>query len=247
MATKSSETSTRTIAAIAHLADDLMLEAERPILFWLNRHANRVVLHPGVLTPGIVILDETLAGLADQRLRITAFDQTGMVHPSLSNRSLRTFLSPHPGISHAAEVMLNHLSTRDALPLGLDILHVSEGVYPTHPDDPAIGALLATHTYLENPPRVNLSTAPQWFLLAIAGDETTSDMINDALAARAKSHRPALPAETTAASEWIPTLTSTCWSFRVDVQIGPVCRSRWLVFYVNAGQWMCAQRLNISP
>ncbi len=230
-------------------ADDLLAEAERPILFWLHRHSARTVLGPEVAAPGLTILEEALPGVegSDRSLTIVAFDQCGMVAiadvraASQERRAwARSALSPD-----VLRSALRAGGSPDSW--GLDGLERADGpLFPRHAGDPALGAVLATHGGAGHAARINVATTPRRVLAAAMHAAGAGDQLDEVLRARGRGVLPTLPVP--ASESGVPTLAiaSDCWSFRVDVRVGAVRRSRWVTFEEQGGRWTCAQRLNIS-
>lgn len=66
------------------LALDALKSADEPILAWLERASQRVVLPPDAISPRVLIIDDNWMIPSESRtldcsLRITAFDQLGMI------------------------------------------------------------------------------------------------------------------------------------------------------------------------
>lgn len=275
------------------IADDLADAALAPIRAWLAQVSPTCALPADADSPMFSILDVELpsidaAGLADslalsqigsedsgaRRLRITAWDQRGMVPWNIAARrsGLATILP--------ADVRDLVASTRIPAnaPLGLDLVPASgarailpsasaaaaTGVdapqsasarQPRSRMRPALGELVATHGV---PPGgnaatstlfLNVNTAPRALLEAAA--EAAQTTLPDALWQRRSTGKPyqgALPNKGSAgASEPIAfTTTSDCWSIRIDASVGHTRRSWWLVMQrSDRGEWVVAQRFPI--
>jgi len=127
------------------------------------------------------------------------------------------------------------------------------------------GDLIATHVRLET--AINVNTAPRP-LLEAAARATGRDNVAGVMASRAKGRfvRLGALAKRDGAEPSVIQLvgSSDVWSFRIDVRVGPVQKSRWCVYvkkrtfrddngaheseqtvkYLN--QWECVQRLAIQ-
>ncbi len=77
----STESARRTFSANTHLADDLLIAIEEPILHWLAEEASTVVLPPDALEPRVAVLHDSWsdANHGAVVVRVNAWDQFGMV------------------------------------------------------------------------------------------------------------------------------------------------------------------------
>ena len=112
---------------------------------------------------------------------------------------------------------------------------------------PAIGALVATHS--GGGGRINVNTAPPDVVkhaLRAAG-RGGLDLV---LAARAEGRSVSLGdlRVSSSSSRAAPQIvgSSSAWSFRIDVQVGPLRRSWWAVYVKSRSTWECVQRLAIA-
>ena len=110
---------------------------------------------------------------------------------------------------------------------------------------PAVGALVGTHSG----GRINVNTAPPDVVkhgLRAAG----RGGLELVLAARADGRSvplgdlPVSSSSSRAAPQIVG--SSVAWSFRIDVQIGPLRRSWWAVYVKSRSTWECVQRLAIA-
>lgn len=115
----------------------------------------------------------------------------------------------------------------------------------TPPIPLAVGAFVATHSGR----RINVNTAPADVVkqaLRVAG-RGGFELV---LAARAEGRSvplgdlPSSSSSNRAAPQIVG--SSSAWSFRIDVQVGPLRRSWWAVYVKSRSTWECVQRLAIA-
>jgi len=258
-------------------ADALLIAAQGPIQRWLNERSAQVVLGPDALVPEVPVLHDLipLPGTRAEttaELRITAFDQCGMVPLSLlatepllravipdrALDALRERPPPAPGPPGLDAWEFNGLwpaFPRAATPFPpaafgptrAAAAAVLGGSGREPPGPPALGACLATH----NPPprssslpHLNVSTAPIPILEAAMRSEGLGGL--DAIVqARAAGRRPTVSAERADESSISFAPFSTCWAFRIDARVGPVSKSWWAIYSRSAAGWALEQRLAI--
>ena len=111
----------------------------------------------------------------------------------------------------------------------------------------AVGAFLATHSGGRG--RINVNTAPPELLeQALRGAGRGG--LEFILAARAEGRSvplgvlPASPNSNRTAPQIVG--SSSAWSFRIDIQVGPLRRSWWAVYVKTRSNWECVQRLAIT-
>jgi hypothetical protein len=198
------------------------------------------------------------AGL-DHQVRITAWDQYGMVpvHQLVRGSPARA------GVPESVLRVADRLGVDHDERFGLDQLGWQDlPVFPSR-DRPAIGAVLATH----NPPltpdrlrrrspqsramRVNVNTTPIPILEAAmrAAGYVSIDHI---IESRAKGRpavvgpgRGALGGDLDRALMPTPIDRSDCWSVRIDATVGLAERSWWTIWVREADGWTLAQRILI--
>ncbi len=111
----------------------------------------------------------------------------------------------------------------------------------------AVGAVVATHSGDEF--RINVNTAPPE-VLKQAFRGAGRGGFEFVLAARAEGRSVPL-GDIPVSSNSIRTApqlvsSSSAWSFRIDVQVGPLRRSWWAVYIKSRSTWECVQRLAIT-
>lgn len=166
---------TRSIDERDERAADMLRAAEAPIQRWLRERSSQVVLSPDAVAPNTMVLDD-LMGVVDgasgmdgdepARLRIVAWDQRGMVPPSLLRRGvpMRSALPPEV-VKQVDNARKAHSETIETSP-GLDLFAGNASPYPQGTSGPitrygnlsasilptkermALGGFVATH----NPP-----------------------------------------------------------------------------------------------
>lgn len=113
----------------------------------------------------------------------------------------------------------------------------------------AIGSSIATH----NPGLININTAPIDLVEAAMRASNTGGL-EQVIQARAMGKLASAPSSAQDGSQTdgsLPlklqmTSSSPAWSFRIDIEVGPLHRSWWAVYVRNGSQWECAQRLAIT-
>lgn len=264
-------------ARSAVLLSDMREQSEVVIVGWLGQSSRAVVLPSSTRVPAVSVAADTMViGDVVATVAITAFDQDGMVSLPLLEYGPFAAALPDPA-------METQFPRRDheARPLGLDDIDASGGRSPfpghlpatrrrfgaevatmeerTRPamtaDDPnlsAIGAYIATHP--ADPPRINVSTAPQLLVSAAyrrlgRGGEELIFEARDAgrvplvastegrAAARGRSADPPL----------VLVDHSTSWSFLITVSLGTRSESWWAVYQASPnGAWRRTQLLVVS-
>ncbi len=113
------------------------------------------------------------------------------------------------------------------------------------PVPPAVGAFVATHSE----GRINVNTAPPE-LLKQAFRGAGRGGFEFVLAARAEGRSVPLTdlPSSSSSNRTAPQIvgSSSAWSFRIDVQVGPLRRSWWAVYVKARSTWECVQRLAIT-
>ncbi len=108
----------------------------------------------------------------------------------------------------------------------------------------AIGALVSTHSG----GRININTAPPE-LLEQAFRGAGRGGFDSVLAARAEGRSVSLgDLPTSSSSSTAPQIvgSSSAWSCRIDIRVGPLRRSWWAVYVKSRSNWECVQRLAIA-
>lgn len=116
------------------------------------------------------------------------------------------------------------------------------------PDQPtllAIGAFVSTHSG----GRINLNTAPP-DLLEQAFRGAGRGGFDFVLASRAEGRSVSLGdlPSSSSSNRTAPQIvgSSSAWSFRIDIRVGPLRRSWWAVYVKSRSTWECVQRLAIA-
>ncbi len=229
-------------------ADQLLRAIEPALQAWLA-DAESTVLPIDAMTPASPVLDDTWTlGEIAYRIRVTAFDQCGMLPHNLAASPSPLRRSVDPAALDAAQDLER---TKQSAP-GLDqITEAIVAVFPSHaPDRLSVGALIATHPTGS----INVNTAPWPLVEATAralGQSGSLGLIEEARLAgkpatfSARGSRDALKKTPTLIS------SSASWSMRIDIAVGPVNQSRlrrswWAIYQRRGGQWSCTQRLAID-
>lgn len=216
--------------------------AEGAILAWLDGASGGAVADSD-LFPSVGLLDDRVViGGAEWRVRVTAWDQLGMLA-----RDRRVSSAVPEGIMRAGEfgafcVMVSP---------GLDRLRAGEPVYPC-PDHPGrLGGVFATHHPSASRPArsasrlaVNVNTAPRWLLERFIDDGEVVDAFLSARGREGSDGAAGLGAAANGAVRFVG--SSWVWSFRVDVESVRARVSVWLVYVEVGGAWVREQRLVID-
>jgi hypothetical protein len=238
----------------SEIADDLVLAAETAITDWLTSESGAVVLTPDALSPMVAVLDDewTVGDDTVVRVRITAWDQEGMAPLSmLAGASPVRLGVPEEARSAADGVDMTGMPGLDAF----------EGAFPSTDDEqPALGALIATHNPLPDelasgrrtrrstPARLNVSTAPVDLIAAAMRAEQRGGL-EQVLQARARGEQPNMsdaPRAGGSEADLLLVNSSQTWSFRVDATVGNVERSWWTVWTRSGSEWKVVQRLVVD-
>lgn len=258
----------------AALAEDVGVAAEEPILEWLRTRAQGLVLPTNATMPAAPVLHQRWqAGGHEMELRITAFDEDGMLPPRFVEvgSPLRAFVPADA--RHAVEQSRLTDLGKD-IAVGLDLFNAPTtsglAVFPLRwdttvrasftPDgsievaSPAtpwsipteeipLGGRIATH----NEGRLHVDTAPMALLEAVyrLTGRGGLERIADARL-RGEPVTVVPPPGDASSAEALPTLViaSDAFAFRVDVRVNRVRPSWWMV-YRRGGErgWTCVQRL----
>ncbi len=229
-------------------ANQLLAAADPRIQAWLGR-SRSVVLPIEAPIPAVEVIDDRwTSGDIDYRIRITAFDQCGMLPIELASSSspLRLVIDP------VALDAVRDLEGAKANPTGLDqVISAAMPIYPLRSgDQPAVGALIATHPT----GGVNVNTAP-WPLVQATGRALgQSGALSIVEAARSAGEAASFSAQPSQdAIRDTPALvsSSSSWAMRIIIEVGPtnhspLRRSWWAIYQRRGGQWTCTQRLAID-
>ena len=246
------------------IAGELLVAARAPIDRWLSRDAASTALPPDAAMPATGIVDESwqLDGV-EMELRVTAFDQLGMVSwDHARGGSILRLVLPEDVVEAVSE-------TPTEVPAGLDLVAARSGrrVFPLAPalepgGPPALGALVSTHA--SSPARINVNTAPAELLEQAfrAAGRGGADAVLASRASGRPAPAPAAASAPTAGSAsgrrerpaavtdaWRVELvgSSDAWAFRIDVRAGRLRRSWWEVHRPGTeGRWECVQRLAVD-
>jgi hypothetical protein len=254
------------------IADDAGQAAVARIGDWLRHESGLAVAPADATEPAVPVIHARIAaGDRDVTIRVTAFDQHGMI-PWIS-------ASKEEALARAAlpDDVRDSIS-RSKVPLGvppgIDLAapSASRPHFPEHQDMPCVefgpvhdagtacanqdnnshtdslASLVATH--LEGAVQINVNTAPME--LIEAAERLSQRSVSGAVrAARAEGKRAAIPAGASSgrgdASGGVQFVgSSDTWSFRIDIDAGPVHRSWWATFKETGDGWLCVQRLRIE-
>jgi hypothetical protein len=229
------------------LAHRLQVQAEPPILHWLEHEAAGVVLLPDVPTPEVAVLrDRVMLGKQACEIQITAWDQCGMVpHPLVRGGSPLRLALP----AEVRQTLDRQRPVRGEV-LGLDqfLREAAPSPFPRpSPAPPAVGAYVATHSLGQG--RLNVNTAPTTVLEAALRSLGRTGTLGVIQQARHDGLLVTLPSGAGPSTQ--PAMTprlvavSDTWAFRTDVQVGRVRRSWWSIYHRGPSNWSCVQRLAI--
>ncbi len=228
---------------------DQLLAAVEPAIQASLAEAHSVVLPIDATTPAAPVLDDTwTADDITYRVRVTAFDQCGMLPLDLATSSSPLRLAVHPGALDAVQ----DLEPAKDNPAGLDqIIDANLAVYPPlTSNEPSVGALVATHPT----GGVNVNTAPWPLVQATAralGQSGSLSIVEEARLASEPASFSAQPSRETIKNTPALVSSSSSWAMRIDIEVGPtnqspLRRSWWAIYQQRGGQWTCTQRLVIE-
>jgi hypothetical protein len=232
------------------LVRDILRSSESPILLWLNNQSGEVVLDPESVAPVVSILNDELMIYEEAlRLRITAWDQYGMI--PLNADAL--------GLDYALGLNADEIPWIGSSHPGLDL--VVEGVgrrgfVPSSENPDTVGGLVATHnpwpsrlgaTRSRSVASLNINTAPRSLVEAcysafnLGETETIFEkrFIGEQAVYTASVQDPQQD------SLRIVSI-SRLWSFRTDVMVGTIRHSWWSTYARQGGSWRLVQRVGIS-
>lgn len=244
-----------------HVCDDLLIAAQQPIVHWLENESASVTLPPDTASPEVAVMhDLWLANEIEHELRITAWDQCGMV-PAIAARAgspLRLSI-PEP----ALQVLDARTDPEGSHILGLDTYAATSELLehrifpqagqstisqfssdsmesaflqrdPPRPDQrrPEFGALIATHAQQDSF-SININTAPMPLVRAALREAGRGGM-EHITASRAENRHiniGSLPELQSPRGRSLNLISSSHqWSFRIDIRVGEVKRSWWCVY-----------------
>lgn len=224
-------------------AMDLVRASESPISSWLQEEAGGAVIEPSQSSSMISVLDENFE-LEGQpvRIRITAWDQSGMI-PSNAEQTGLDFDG-------------HKVPWKDQSHPGLDQASLTGLTFPSPEHPTAVGGLVATHnpwpsrsgtTRSRSNAVININTAPvelieECFRRFNLGDPSPI------FEKRAAGEMAFYTTEVQDAKQNQIRLTSISrvWSFRVDAWVGHTLRSSWCTYANQGGNWRLVQRIGIS-
>ncbi|MCC6909702.1 MAG: hypothetical protein IT430_17335 [Phycisphaerales bacterium] len=238
------------------VADSIRAQLEAgPLQKWLSTESSKVVLDLEATSPRFDVLNERWQlGDSIYEVRITGWDQCGMAPLG----SIKAGSPLRAAIPSGILERVNAADAPQAEPVGLDqfALDLSEldrsalrSAFPAPDEDDvlSVGAWIATHPVGENG-SINVNAAPLPLVetaLAAAG----RGGIEVIVAARSEGRLAPLPRalENDNSSVSAPRLvgSSSAWGVRIDVRVGSVRRSWWVVYRQSSGRWECVQRLVI--
>ncbi len=233
----------------AAIADDLLVACSAPIRDWLRRDANGVVLSTQSMEPVVPVLSDhfELNGRSIE-LVATAWDLQGMLPADAVRAGTPLRLS-------LPEDVRRRLDELTADPAGLDNIHSKDGgrlVFPSLGSDaPAIGACVSTSARLSTQPvvRLNVNTTPATLLenaMRLAG-RGGFDEIMERRARGEPGGPPPLPDRELSGSPRVVLVGSSgSWGIRIDIRVGSVRRSWWMVWTRVSGDWLLQRRTPIQ-
>ena len=239
----------------------LFANSHAAIMDWLQHEADEVVLHADEKSPSLDILHDVFwIDEVEHRIRITAFDEFGMVPASVVRTASplriavpQTILRevdrvPLTGPEAGLDRLLTTTTPEKIFPLkrpsepvifGGGLASPNEEIY--YRRDPAIGEWIATHN--DAPGRLNIHTTPLPLLKA-AFRAAGRGGIGAIEAARKRGEKTTVGAGGTVKDAVIFVTESNSWAFRIDVSSDDFQRSWWAI-YVRDPEWRCQQRLAI--
>jgi hypothetical protein len=259
----------RQVRTASALASDVVFGAETICLRWLRNESEKVVLGPDAQVPAVAVADERLSVVADREVtvRIVAWDQCGLVPAEFAARASPLKLVLPNAIARAGELL-----SRAAAPRGLDQLATAGGpvsAFPqvdlarsseagglkTVPKSSTLespGAWIGVRPLAKDgaPAAINVHTARKDVLDAALRDAGRGGL-DTILAARADGRQAALAGAGAGGSDAAGNASvvlvgaSDTWAFRIDVTVGAVRESWWVVFARGGGGFQRAQRLFI--
>ena len=228
----------------AIMVDDIFRVADAPIQAWLEEQARYAVVDPASLASMVAVSDDRMM-LGDQeiRVRITAWDQYGMIPRNADE--LRIDLGND-----------SEIPWKDARFPGLDLSTQQTTVFPSRERPTAIGGLHATHnpwptrsgtTRSRSNAAININTAPAELIESIFRTFNLGDP-SSIFEKRAQGELAIFTLSAQDARQVSVRLVniSRVWSFRVDVEIGTTRRSSWCVYSNQGGSWKLVQRIGID-
>ncbi len=223
---------------------DIFRIADMPIRAWLEEQASSAVVDPTTSAPMIHVSDDEIV-LGDQavRIRITAWDQYGMIPRNADE--LR--------INLGSDV---DTAWQDARYPSLDLSTEQSSVFPSREHPAAIGGFFATHnpwptrsgtTRSRSGAVININTAPVQLIEEIFQRFNLGDP-SHIFEKRAQGELATFTLSAQDARQVSVRLVSISrvWSFRVDVWIGTIRRSSWSVYSNQGGHWRLVQRVGID-
>lgn len=234
--------------------DQLLVEAEQAAIAWLAQRSASVTLPWHAPLPSLTILDDQwIYDGVKYALRLTAFDQCGMVPLDSGGRDSPLILSLPPDVAAWLE-SLDSSSLVGTVRSGLDQWQTlaPRPIAPATPTDepPALAALISTHAPTSSDTPINVNTAPRALVAAavISAGRGGLDAIAEARrAGRWFSPSAASPAaDSSAHRRAVLVASSTAWAIRIDILCGQTRRSWWSVYVLHGSVWERAQRLAIT-
>ncbi len=225
------------------VAADIFRVADAPIQSWLEVQARYAVVDPTILAPMIAVSDDRmLLGDQEVRVRITAWDQYGMI-PRNADELRIDFGND------------TEMPWKDARFPGLDLSTQQPTVFPSRERPAATGGLHATHnpwparsgtTRSRSNAAININTAPVELIESIFRTFNLGDP-SSIFEKRTQGELATITLSAQDAKQVSVRLVSISrvWSFRVDVQIGTIRRSSWCVYSNQGGRWKLVQRIGI--
>lgn len=249
------------IRSASHIADDLREAIESGFLpAWLESESADVVLPPDVEVASVELVNESWSTIDHRcRVRITAFDQCGMVPIAMTNAGNPLRLALPTDVLRQLDHAPRAQSSQNRP--GLDLFDGAIPVGDPSLNSSMLGSWVATHQTPMDQKRgtretgaiININTAPVPLLKA-AMRAAGRGGIEAIIGARAR-HEPASTGMSvmtrtsthgeSPASQITFTNASGAWAFRIDIEVEQVNQSWWCVYERTSNGWECTQRLAI--
>lgn len=256
-------------------ADDLLGAVDQPIQHWLKTRSQEIVLPIDSKQPSVDVLNDLIKeGTEQVTIRIRAFDQCGMAPIELARSGSPIRLALPESIAARLDALVLSPNQKPGLDLFAEDSDDQTRIFPdpseatptVHSSEPdahvnaanhtnttesrlAVGAWVATHS----PGLINVNTAPMELVEAAIKSAVGGDLeqVRDARSKGQLAAAPSLSASVDSRESVQIRLTSVspCWSFRIDIEVGPLRRSWWAVYMARQGggsEWECVQRLAIT-
>jgi hypothetical protein len=246
------------------LAESIARTSEMHTLSWLTEHAAAAVVPPDAPEPVVSVLHDrfSIDGV-EITVRITAFDQLGMVPAIVADRFdlptnfESTAATKLTGLDQLVgtiegDVFPHHDPATASVIFGFAIRDASDRIPVPEQTVAAMGSLVSTHGY-ENADgqvptmQLNINTAP----LALVDEvlsRTGIDASGPIKSAREQGEQARPPASSIEIGDLRIRLLarSDCWAVRTDVTVDRVRYAHWSIYQARGQGWELEQRLVIA-